>query len=68
MLGWFAENGLMAEADYETLRKWARWGSTPGARMKDPVKKPCSEEYLIRKCEEALGGNVKLPRPGRTTV
>ena len=68
VLGWFAENGLMAEADYETLRKWARWGSTPGARMKDPVKKPCSEEYLIRKCEEALGGNVKLPRPGRTTV
>lgn len=68
VLGWFAENGLMAGADYETLRKWARWGSTPGARMKDPVKKPCSEEYLIRKCEEALGGNVKLPRPGRTTV
>ena len=68
VLGWFAENGLMAEADYGTLREWARWGSTPGARMKNPVKKPCSEEYLVRKCEEALGGNVKLPGPGRTTA
>lgn len=43
-------------------------GEHTGRSNEGSGENPCSEEYLIRKCEEALGGNVKLPGPGRTTV